>query len=142
MTPDSLPAYIAAKIRASDDGCWRWTAATVRGGYGLVMVHRKGRMAHRVVWEFLVGPIRDGMVLDHLCRVTACVNPSHLREVTQRINVLSSPESLPALNARKTACDSGHEFTPENTYRYGNGRYCKTCRREATRRYQSRRRSA
>jgi hypothetical protein len=49
-----------------------------------------------------------------------------MEAVTHREN---SRRSLnPAgMNARKTHCRNGHEFTPENTRRWGNQRNCRTC---------------
>lgn len=89
---------------------------------------------HRVVYEALVGPIPDGMVIDHLCRQPSCVNPAHLEPVTRRENVLRGL-TLPAANARKTHCKHGHEFTPENTYLFPTGtRGCRTCARAAKQR--------
>jgi hypothetical protein len=70
------------------------------------------------------------MHLDHLCRNTRCVNPDHLEPVTLAENVLRGVSS-PAMNARKTHCDSGHEFTPANTYISPRSeRKCRACGRE------------
>lgn len=64
-----------------DSGCWLWRT-TFPSGYGMVSVNRGAKRAHRVMFEFCVGPIPEGMVLDHICRVKNCVNPQHLRVVT------------------------------------------------------------
>lgn len=69
------------------DDCWPWTAAVFRDGYGQFS---HGRRAHRVAYESVVGPIPDGMQLDHLCRNKLCVNPSHLEPVTPRVNTIRS----------------------------------------------------
>ncbi len=82
--------------------------------------------SHRVVYEALVGPIPEGLVLDHLCRVLNCVNPNHLEPVTHQENVRRGVGPT-AVNSQKTHCPQNHEYTKENTY-YGNGsRYCKIC---------------
>lgn len=107
-------------------GCWLWIGAIQSKGYG----NYQSRLAHRVSYERSVGKIPDGLTLDHRCRVTSCVNPAHLTPMTQKKNN-SLGYSPTALNARKTHCSKGHEFTPENTRGVvrddGNRRYCKTC---------------
>lgn len=72
------------------DGCWIWTGARNPQGYGQVRLdsQRKGP-AHRAMYELLVGPIPEGLVIDHLCSNPPCVNPDHLEPVTQRVNLLA-----------------------------------------------------
>ena len=111
--------------------CWLWTGAKSTGGYGRIYWSGKLLQAHRVVYELERGPIPDGLELDHLCRVRSCVNPDHLEPVTSRENLLRGVGAS-AANARRTACENGHEFTPENTYRWRGTRGCKTCRADAT----------
>lgn len=67
------------------DCCWPWLAARANG-YGKFYVDGRMVRAHRFAYELLVGPIPEGLVLDHLCAVTFCVNPAHLEPVTQREN--------------------------------------------------------
>lgn len=87
-------------------------------------------LVHCYVWERLVGPIPDGMVIDHQCRNRACCNIDHLRVVTPKQNVTENIVGCNwQLNAAKTHCKRVHEFTPENTRSQngGRGRFCKTC---------------
>lgn len=68
--------------------CWLWTATrTAKDGHGrFYPITGKGVLAHRFAYELLVGPIPDGLVIDHLCRVRLCVNPAHLEPVTAEEN--------------------------------------------------------
>ena len=84
--PDLLRS-LATKI-AVDDGCWEWLGAKGRGGYGLVKVNGRMRSAHRVLYECFIGPIAEGLQIDHLCRNKSCVKPAHLEAVTPRENTL------------------------------------------------------
>lgn len=110
------------------NGCWIWTGAINGAGYG--SFYYKGRQvkAARWIYEQMVGPIPDGLVLDHyVCNNPRCVNPNHLRPCTQKKNVLRG-FSPPAKNAKKTHCPQGHPYSEENTRldKYG-GRHCKIC---------------
>lgn len=78
--------------------------------------------AHRLAYELEIGPIPEALHLDHLCRNHACVNPWHLKPVTQKINSLRGT-GAPAVNAQKTACPQGHAYT----LRWGR-RNCMPCR--------------
>lgn len=113
--------------------CWPWTAYTNASGYGTLTIHRVVHLAHRVSYEVNVGPIPDGLHIDHVlergCVRKDCVNPAHLEAVTPRTNTLRSPSGTGATNHRKTHCLNGHEFTTDNTY-VGpkGGRRCRACR--------------
>lgn len=129
-----LPQRFWNKVRIDTGDCWVWTAGVTGYGYGH---YRPGgsanqRVAHRVAYETLIAPVPAGLVLDHLCRRPACVNPAHLDAVTQQQNVLRGSAQA-ARNARVTRCPHGHEYDEANTYVYTRkdgrvGRYCLACR--------------
>jgi hypothetical protein len=124
--------------------CWLWLAGCFANGYGAFTFERRLVKAHRHAYEQLVGPIPGGLVIDHLCRNTGCVNPAHMEPVTNAVNLLRG-EGIGARNLAKTHCKHGHEFTPENTYRFGpDNRYrsCRACAREKDRRARERRKAA
>ncbi len=103
--------------------CWLWTAARYPNGYGTIRIDgTPGRMvsAHRLAYEKLIGPIPEGLEIDHLCRQRSCVNPAHLEPVTHAENVRR-------MGAAITHCKRGHEFTPENTRRHEGRRRCRAC---------------
>lgn len=119
-------------------GCWeyaKYSQPARTDGYrqiGVRLAEGQFRqvMAHRVAYEMLVGPIPDGMQLDHLCRNRCCVNPEHLEPVTCRENLMRGTGHA-ARNAAKTHCPQGHPYDDENTgFNKSGGRYCKTCNRE------------
>lgn len=109
--------------------CWLWIGATDGDKrYGSFCVDGRLVRAHRWAFEHVTEVVVPaGRVTDHLCRVTLCVKPSHLEPVTQHENIMRG-SGFAAVNARKTHCKWGHEFTPENTGTVrGGGRYCRQC---------------
>jgi hypothetical protein len=135
----SAQRRLFSKIEKSDT-CWLWTGGRTVSGYGRLKVAGTNRRAHRLTYELLVGPVPEGLVLDHLCRNTLCVRPDHLDPVTHRENILRG-EGKAAVNAVKAICSRGHLYTPENTYwRPKGGRSCKCCVIEAKRRWRERQR--
>src|SRR5690348_1907218 len=105
-----------AKVDRRGPGeCWTWQA-TQTNGYGQFKIDGKQRYAHRVSYELTVGPIPDGLQIDHLCRNRACVNPAHMEPVTPRVNTLRGIGGA-AARAARTHCPRGHAYTAENTYR-------------------------
>jgi hypothetical protein len=127
------------KVEPSESGCWIWTAGKYPNGYGHAHVrlgfkNYKSVGAHRLAWALTNGPIPDDLVIDHLCRNRACVNPAHLEVVPQRVNVLrgDSPRTARARWQNQTHCKRGHSLTdPANVYiiRATGSRQCRACRR-------------
>lgn len=117
-----LPNRIEDHILRMPGPCWVWQGAKNPRGYGNITYEQKSYKAHRFIYEWLVGPIPEGLTLDHLCRNTLCVNPDHLDPCTMAENIRRGSK------AQQTHCKHGHEFTPENTIVRTNGtRRCREC---------------
>lgn len=144
---DGLSTYrldpVAAFWRQVDKSgeCWLWTGWKQREGYGRVstggITSSGTKLVHRIAYELEVGPVPEGLHLDHLCRTPACVKPEHLEPVTAAENARRGLHGV-----LRTECRYGHALTPENTYvlKRDGSRRCKTFQREATRRYAERKR--
>lgn len=120
--------------------CIPWPGAIASNGYGLAWdpTAKKLRPAHRAVYEHVVGPIPDGLQLDHLaergCTRRDCVNAAHLEPVTALVNHRRSARAVSTVNASKTHCPRNHPYDEVNTYVDGRGRRsCRACRRVGAR---------
>lgn len=110
------------------ESCWLWTGGKNYKGYGVFTVNGKNLGAHRFSYEAHNGPLAEGMMPDHLCRVRACVRPDHLEAVTNLENTLRG-ENFIAVHAAKTHCSNGHLFDEANTrIDIRNGRSRRVCR--------------
>jgi hypothetical protein len=120
-----LPERLATRVLVDDNGCWLWQAAKTQKGYGMAPGTFAGeRAAHRATYSLLVGPIPSGYEIDHLCRVTSCVNPQHLEAVTPQENRRRSPLAP----ERRTHCPQGHPYAGDNLKINDVGaRCCRTC---------------
>lgn len=146
----SAEQRLLARRAIQPNGCWHWTGGINEDGYGRCGYQGKsGTNVHRVAYEVFVGPIPDGMTINHKCHDEdpnclggrcphrRCFNPDHLAAVTMADNILSGKTSA-AFNAAKVECVNGHAFTPDNTYiRPDGARGCRTCRRESSQRHES-----
>lgn len=133
---------IMAKVRMGP-GCWEWQGTRNELGYGLTSAEGQRVRVHRFIYELLIGPIPDGLVLDHLCRNPPCCNPAHLEPVTQGENVRRGvviPRRRER-SANRTHCRRGHELTPENTYVVAKTGYrkCRKCNAAAHQRRKAQR---
>lgn len=123
------------------DECWRVEIGIRRDGYAQVSIAGAKFLAHRVAYELAKGPIPEGLVIDHLCRVRNCVRPDHLEAVTN-IENMRRGLGYGLQNGMRTRCINGHEYTPENTYAHpktGKPR-CRECQRAHDRARTTRRR--
>lgn len=134
MTWQATAERFYAKVQPSNDGadCWLWTGATDPTGYGRFATEGRVALAHRVAWELMVGPIPEGMQIDHLCRRRECVNHQHLEPVPQRLNILRG--SAPNARAIQTGrCKRDHDLADAYITPSGKRdcRICKAMRRRA-----------
>lgn len=116
------PIFLVLDRVLVGDDCWEWTGPLDNHGYAKAGVYNKDIKVHRFVYEHFIGPIPEGLVLDHLCFNKKCVRPAHLEPVTQRVNVQRH-------FARQTHCRHGHLFDEANTYIHSGRRKCRTCHR-------------
>jgi hypothetical protein len=130
-----LPPRFWAKVRVDETtGCWIWIASLNRG-YGQISVGGRPVKAYRHAYLTLVGPVPEGLELDHVkargCVGPVCCNPAHLEPVTHRVNMLRG-NGVASLHAMVTHCPKGHPYDEANTY-VRNGRrhqrLCRACRR-------------
>lgn len=143
----SLPERLWARVDKTDT-CWNWTGSTTRQGYG----HIAGKwdvetgssptlFTHRVAYELMVGPIPDGLVIDHLCKNTRCCNPAHLEPVTLAENTRRGLHK----NTKKMLCPRGHAYDrivtrigPDGVER--KERHCSLCDTDRKRRWREQQR--
>lgn len=129
----------AERVALTDSGCMLWLGGLNGVGYGQFYGTGGERIyAHRWSYEHHVGPIPEGLVLDHLCRVRNCVNPDHLEPVTHAENILRG-EGPSARHAQKSHCPAGHLYAGRNLYVHPTKGYrtCRECGRiRAAARYQ------
>ena len=77
---------IMKSIKIQKNGCWDWQRGKTRG-YGRVSYNKKVYPAHRLFYELFVQEIKHGNVVMHKCDNTACVNPKHLEQGSQKQNI-------------------------------------------------------
>jgi hypothetical protein len=125
MTDDIAAKLDERTMKNDADECWAWTGRTSTKGYAVLSIKYTDWYAHRLSYTRHKGAIPEGMVIDHLCRNTECINPDHLEAVTDQTNVLRGV-SPGAKATRNDACKHGH---PRSEYgrRYGPRIHCTAC---------------
>jgi hypothetical protein len=130
-------ARALAELVKDADRCVPWPGALTLDGYGqhrwTIGRNMQSQHAHRTVYELIVGPIPEGLELDHLCKVRACINPKHLEPVTRLVN-----------NRRRGAadefrCANGHERNEANMHTdpVTGWQKCRPCDAAKQRRYRA-----
>lgn len=122
-TDDETRTTLDERSTRTPRGCTEWQGSTLANGYGVIQYDGRTQYAHRVAYELHVGPIPEGLHIDHLCRNRVCINPAHLEPVTQA-------ENNRRARAVKTHCPHGHPL--DGLKKHANRpptRYCRTCNR-------------
>jgi hypothetical protein len=118
----------------TESGCWLWTGAKFSTGYAMVRLSGvpSPLLGHRLSYEALVGPLVDGLQIDHVyavgCRHKHCIRPDHLEQVTPKVNTLRYHRSI-------DTCPYGHLRSTEFYMDPAGKRHCRQCRRDAQQRY-------
>jgi hypothetical protein len=117
--------FDSVDVRGEDD-CWLWLKSVGSHGYGQASWATNGKSAgttaHRVAWMAAIGPIPDGLTVDHRCRVRRCCNPRHLRLLANVDNARDNGQG------KKATCPRGHPYVGDNLYVTPRGhRRCRAC---------------
>lgn len=135
MAPKARPALsrLLDKLEYEDafNGCWIYPRRKSSTGY--IVFDRSS--AHVIAYEAFRGEIPPGMQVDHLCKRRNCCNPNHLQAVTPETNRARQ-------DMVRTHCRNGHPYAHPNIYVARNGQeHCRECRRDAGRRYETKRKN-
>lgn len=125
ITPDH------PKILPVDSGCWLWTGCVSEDGYAKTNKKAGSSFVHRVMYQRIVGPISEGLELDHSCKVRNCVNPEHLEPVTPKLNKMRARGWVAASDSEPLSCKRDHDLTKaDSIYTTPDGRRrCRACQR-------------
>jgi hypothetical protein len=130
-TIESILSQLIAEPGLLDTPCLVWPKSAGKRRYGQVGLDGKSCYVHRLAWEHYVGPIPDGLTIDHLCFNKSCANTSHMEVVTQSENSRRGSRRRYSPPRLTTHCHRGHPYSEKNTYiTPDGGRQCRTCNRE------------
>lgn len=132
--------YILSKATLLESGCWCWTGR-LKDGYGELYLGGRRVRAHRFTYEYFRSEIPPGLVIDHLCRNRACINPWHMEPVTRKVNSLRG-EAPQIIAWRDDRCGRGHDLRDAYVRPDTGTRMCRECQRERGRARRQERRLA
>ena len=134
VPPDEMRRRVCSRVQVLDCGyvthCWISDRVKQPNGYTKIGVGGSTLLTHRVAYEAFIGPIPDGLQIDHRCKQKACCNPDHLEPVTCRENLLRG-DTLTAAQVAATHCKRGHPYDEANNYIRADRpgvRGCRACR--------------
>jgi len=136
---------IVARIGDQDfSECILWAGSVNEDGYGVLTLKLgdavRSITAQRIIYTLFWGEIPDGLVVDHECRNRLCINPYHLRAITNRQNILIGM-CVAAQNLRKTHCVAGHPLSGDNVLIVrGGDRSCRMCAQRRKRAWENKNR--
>lgn len=140
MTAEDYNRHWLARVKSrctiTGSGCWEWQGfKNPAWGYAMGSYRGRTNSLHRLVYEVLHGVrLAREQYVCHSCDVRHCLNPDHLWLGSNSENQKDSSRKGRHYESRRTICEHGHPFTPENTYLRpsksgGVARICKTCER-------------
>lgn len=112
INKDTIKSF-ESRYLLCEDGCFIWKRNIDGKGYGNFSYKGKRILAHRFSFRAFKSKIPKDLVVDHMCKNKLCVNPKHLRLLTRVKNVMIG-KGIPALNAKKSKCKNGHNFSGKN----------------------------
>ena len=135
MTPEQR---FMNSVKVVSNKCWIWTGNIRSYRYGVFWLNGKRVVAHRLMHEWLVGPIPDKYSVHHICENKLCVNPEHLRAMSESEHYHVHPSRQ--TQKKKTHCPKGHPYSGDNLVvrqgkKGGEARICRTCRRASWNKY-------
>lgn len=126
---EAVRARFAGRFSEDTSGCWVWNGSRTSAGYGQLIIDGRKKYAHRISYELAGREIPEGLVIDHLCRNRACINPAHLEPVTRRTNNLRGAHPL-AVVYQTGRCRRGHDLSITSEPNGKGKRTCGKCRRD------------
>lgn len=133
-----LPSYIVDKmVFDKATSCWVMAVEQQPKSGIRVWTGKRTLLAHRFVYEQLMFPVPQRVVLTWLCGNKRCCNPEHMRRTNNSDvqKAAGSGQNVARMQLAKTHCPRGHAYDEANTQRYGTRRSCRACAKERLRNF-------